>query len=79
MKAVINIKLKDGILDPAGKAVLQALKSKGNKDIKDVRIGKQIVIELNPATDKESAKAALKKACEEFLANTVVEEYEIVL
>ncbi|CAD7289724.1 Phosphoribosylformylglycinamidine synthase subunit PurS [Campylobacter majalis] len=78
MKAVINIALKNGVLDPAGKATQHALISLGFSNVEDVRIGKQIVLEIN-ATNKEEAKKQLKTMCEELLANTVIEDYEIVL
>lgn len=78
MKAVINIALKNGVLDSAGKATQHALISLGFSNVEDVRIGKQIVLEIN-ATNKEEAKKQLKTMCEELLANTVIEDYEIVL
>lgn len=78
MKAVINIALKSGVLDPAGKATQHALISLGFANVEDVRIGKQIVLEID-AVSKEEAKKQLETMCEELLANTVIEDYEIVL
>lgn len=78
MKAIINIALKNGVLDPAGKATEHALGSLGFTNTSDVRIGKQIVLNIDVAT-KDEARAQLEKMCEELLANTVIEEYEIVL
>ena len=76
MKAIVNIGLKQGVLDPAGKAVHHALTSLHFDDINDVRIGKQIVIDLD-TDDEKKAKDDVTKMCEELLANTVIEDYEI--
>ena len=79
MKAIINIGLKKGVLDSAGKATHHTLDTVGFKDIvKDVRIGKQIIIELN-CEDELSAKAEATKMCEQLLANTVIEDYDITI
>jgi len=77
MKAIINIGLKKGVLDSAGKAAHHTLDTVGFKEIvKDVRIGKQIVMELNCA-DEATARAEATKMCEKLLANTVIEDYDI--
>ena len=78
MKAIVNIYLKEGILDPQGKAVHHALGSLGFDNIGNVRIGKQIILELE-AEDTESAKAEVKEMTETLLANTVIEDYTIEL
>jgi phosphoribosylformylglycinamidine synthase len=77
MKAIINIALKNGVLDSAGKATHHTLDRLGFKDIvTDVRIGKQIIMELN-SNDEAQAKQEVKKMCEQLLANTVIEDYDI--
>lgn len=76
MRVVINIYLKSGVLDPQGKAVHHALESLGFKEVKDVRIGKQIILEIDEV-DKEKAKKRVKQMCETLLANTVIEDYKI--
>ncbi|MFL1706975.1 MULTISPECIES: phosphoribosylformylglycinamidine synthase subunit PurS [unclassified Campylobacter] len=78
MKAVVNVSLKNGVLDPQGKAVEHALESLGFSGISNVRIGKQIVLDIN-ASSSQSAKKELEKMCEELLANTVIEDYEIIV
>ena len=78
MKVVVNIKLKEGVLDPQGKAVSHALSSLGFSSIEGVRIGKQIVLELDES-DEKKAKEQASKMAEELLANTVIEDYEIVI
>ena len=78
MKAVVNIALRSGVLDPAGKAVEHALNSLGFSGVSNVRIGKHIVLDIDE-NDKAKANEQLKVMCEELLANTVIEDYEIVL
>jgi len=75
MKIAVNVHLKKGVLDPQGKAVLNALKTLGF-DAEDVRVGKQILIDIN-TTDKEKAIEEAKKMADELLANPVIENYEI--
>jgi phosphoribosylformylglycinamidine synthase len=76
MKAIVNVYLKEGVLDPQGKAAHHALESMNFKGVKDVRIGKQIVIQLE-TNDKEEAEKEVKEMCETLLANTVIEDYTI--
>jgi len=76
MKAIVNVYLKEGVLDPQGKATHHALESLGFKGVKDVRIGKQIVIELD-SNSKEEALKEVEKMSETLLANTVIEDYNI--
>lgn len=77
MKAIVNIGLKKGVLDDQGKATHHALDTLGFKDIvKDVRVGKQIIIELN-SSDEELGMQEVTKMCQKLLANTVIEDYEI--
>jgi phosphoribosylformylglycinamidine synthase len=79
MKAIINIALKQGVLDSAGKATHHTLHRVGFKDIvKDIRVGKQIIMELN-TTSKEEANKQVTQMCEQLLANTVIEDYEIII
>ena len=78
MKAIINISLKAGVLDSQGKAVHHALDSLHFSDVTDVRVGKQIILELK-TEDKTKAMQDVTKMCEEILANTVIEDYEIEL
>ncbi len=76
MKAIVNVRLKEGVLDPQGKAVAHALNSIGFDSIENVRIGKQIVLTLDES-DEQKAKEDVKKMAEELLANTVIEDYDI--
>jgi len=76
MKIIVNIQLKEGVLDPQGKAVHHALSALNFNEVNDVRIGKQIVMQVNE-TDRDKAVASVSEMCEELLANTVIENYEI--
>ncbi|MFK5938014.1 MAG: phosphoribosylformylglycinamidine synthase subunit PurS [Sulfurimonas sp.] len=78
MKAIINISLKAGVLDSQGKAVHHALDSLNFSSVNDVRIGKQVILQLD-TDDKTEAMADVTKMCEELLANTVIEDYQIEL
>jgi phosphoribosylformylglycinamidine synthase PurS subunit len=78
MKARITVTLKNGVLDPQGKAIEGALRSLGVDGVDSVRQGK--VFEIDVATaDRARAETLLKEACERLLANTVVENYRIEL
>jgi len=76
MTATVNIFLKEGVLDPQGKAAHHALDSLGFTSVSDVRIGKQIIIKLD-TDDKTAAEAEVKEMCETLLSNTVIEDYTI--
>ncbi|MDF1875570.1 phosphoribosylformylglycinamidine synthase subunit PurS [Sulfurimonas sp. SAG-AH-194-I05] len=78
MKAIVNVSLKAGVLDSQGKAVHHALDSLNFSGVNDVRVGKQIILKLD-TDNKEAAMADVTKMCEELLANTVIEDYEIEL
>jgi len=74
MKARVIVTLKNGILDPQGKAIEGALKSLAISGIDSVRQGKVFEIEVADGADTD---ALLKQACEKLLANSVVEDYRI--
>ena len=78
MKAKVYVTLKKSVLDPQGKAVQQALSSLGFSEVKDVRMGKYIELELGPI-EKAKAEQKIKTMCEKLLANTVIEEYRYEL
>ena len=76
MVIAINIHLKNGVLDPQGKAIYNALNTLGFNNIKDVRVGKQILLNID-TNNKEEAIEIASKATKELLANPVIENYEI--
>ena len=78
MKVIVNVSLKAGVLDSQGKAVHHALHSLHFESVSDVRVGKQIVLTINE-TDENKVRADVTQMCEDLLANTVIEEYEIEL
>jgi phosphoribosylformylglycinamidine synthase len=78
MKARVFVTLKNGVLDPQGKAIGNALHGLGFGQVGAVRQGKVIDIELEER-DQARAQASLKEMCEKLLANTVIEKYEIEL
>ena len=78
MKATIYISLKNGVLDPQGKAIENALGQLGFDGVENVRQGKMIELELAD-TDAKQAHDRLQEMCEKLLANTVIENYDIRL
>ena len=78
MKAKVHITLKNGVLDPQGKAIGRALAGLGFQGVGEVRQGKVIELEI-AETDRAKAEAQVKKMCETLLANTVIENYAIEL
>jgi phosphoribosylformylglycinamidine synthase len=77
MKARIAITLKNGVLDPQGKAIHSALVNQGFHDVTDVRQGKIIDIELK-TSNSEQARLDIEAMCQKLLANTVIENYTIL-
>ena len=78
MKARVTVTLKNGVLDPQGKAIEGALASLGFAGASDVRVGKVIDLEVK-AADRNAAEAEIRQMCERLLANTVIENYRIDL
>ena len=76
MKAKVKVTLKNGVLDPQGKAIEGALSHMGFGGVEQVRQGKYFEIEL-AETDRAKAEAQLKAMCEKLIANTVIENYVI--
>ncbi|MGY8956029.1 MAG: phosphoribosylformylglycinamidine synthase subunit PurS [Alphaproteobacteria bacterium] len=76
MKARIHITLKNGVLDPQGKAIHHSLEGLGFDGVNDVRQGKFIELELADG-DIEAARAKVAEMCEQLLANTVIENYSV--
>ena len=78
MKARVFVTLKNGVLDPQGKAIEHALSGLGFGGVGSVRQGKVFDVELQ-GTDKAKAEAELKAMCDKLLANTVIENYSVAL
>lgn len=78
MKARIKITLKNGVLDPQGKAIQNALGGLGIAGVDQVRQGKYIEVDL-AETDEARARATIERMCKDLLANTVIENYSYEL
>jgi len=78
MTAIINISLKNGVLDSQGKAVHHALDSLHFENVEDIRVGRQVVMKLTQE-DETKAHEEVTQMCEDLLANTVIEDYTIEL
>ncbi len=76
MKAKVHVTLKNGVLDPQGKAVQHALAGLGFGGVEGVRQGKFIELEL-AETDPKKAEAQVEEMCKKLLANTVIENYSV--
>lgn len=74
LKVKIYITLKNGVLDPQGKAIQNSLFALGHNNVQEVRVGKMIEIKIN-GLSKEKAEIKLKEMCEKLLANTIIEDY----
>nr|EES51451.1 MAG: phosphoribosylformylglycinamidine synthase, purS [Leptospirillum ferrodiazotrophum] len=74
VRVTVLVRIRDGVLDPQGEAVKQALKDMGHSTIEDVRIGKivEVILPSGPGLPELA-----KEWCERLLANPVVERYEI--
>lgn len=77
MKALVHVKLKSGVLDPQGKAIARACASLGLDAIRGVRQGKLFEIDVD-VDDADRARALVSEIGEKLLANTVIEDFEIV-
>ena len=73
MKTRVYVTLKNGVLDPQGKAIHHALEGLGFGGVKDVRAGKLIELDLEPGVTEDD----IEEMCRKLLANTVIENYRI--
>ena len=76
MKVMVNISLKEGVLDPEGQAIKTSLSNLGFENLNDVRTGIQIILDFEKLEENEAVLKA-KKMCEDLLVNTVIEKYKI--
>jgi len=76
MTAKVTIMLKDGILDPQGRIILQALENLGIDKIDEVRMGKMILLHFGDVSEDEAKKLA-EKASTKLLANPTIEQFHI--
>ncbi|MBI4591140.1 MAG: phosphoribosylformylglycinamidine synthase subunit PurS [Candidatus Rokubacteria bacterium] len=76
MRARIFVRLKRGILDPQGVAVKRALEGLGYGEVRDLRVGKVLELELEPA-DPGQVRSRLEDMCRRLLANPVTEDFTV--
>ena len=77
MKIKVIVTLKNGVLDPQGKAIQQTLNGMSFSDVKQVRQGKYFDIEVN-IEDEKKAKTKVEDMCKKLLANLVIEDFKII-
>ena len=77
MKVKVIVTLKDGVLDPQGKAIQQTLNGMNFDNVSEVRQGKFFEIEVKE-NDENKAKSLVDDMCKKLLANMVIEDYKIV-
>ena len=77
MKIKVIVTLKNGVLDPQGKAIQQTLKGMNFNNVEEVRQGKFFEIEVNESNETK-AKSLVDDMCKKLLANLVIEDYKIV-
>ena len=77
MKIKVIVTLKNGVLDPQGKAIQQTLNAMSFSNVEGVRQGKFFEININES-DEAKAKSQVEEMCEKLLANLVIEDYKII-
>ena len=77
MKVKVIVTLKNGVLDPQGKAIQQTLNGMNFNNVDDVRQGKFFEINVNE-NDEVKAKLQVEEMCKKLLANLVIEDYKIL-
>ena len=77
MKVKVIVTLKNGVLDPQGKAIQQTLDGMAFDNVSEVRQGKYFDIEVNES-DESKAKSQVEEMCKKLLANLVIEDYKIL-
>lgn len=76
MKAEVIVRLKEGVLDPQGKAIHHALESLGYQGVESAKVGKIITLEI-AGNNKADIQKKVESMCDTLLANTVIEDYSI--
>jgi len=77
MKIKLIVTLKNGVLDPQGKAIQQTLNGMNYSNVKEVRQGKYFDIEIDEK-DESKAKSMVEDMCKKLLANLVIEDFKII-
>ncbi len=77
MKIKVIVTLKEGVLDPQGKAIKQTLNGMNFVNVEQIRQGKYFEIDVNES-DEIKAKSQVEEMCKKLLANLVIEDYKII-
>jgi phosphoribosylformylglycinamidine synthase len=77
MLAKVYVTLKNGVLDPQGKAIQHAASTIGYNAVADVRQGKYFEVQLDAALDAATARAQVEKFAHDVLSNPVIEDYKV--
>ncbi|MEF2290681.1 MULTISPECIES: phosphoribosylformylglycinamidine synthase subunit PurS [Virgibacillus] len=75
-KVKVHITLKEGVLDPQGKAIQQSLHALGYEEVEEARVGKMIELQVEEGPHIE---ARIKEMCDKLLANPVIENYQVTM
>ncbi len=78
MKVRVDVMLKEGVLDPQGKAISHALGTLGFEGVTDVRVGKSMIIETTETNEAKAIESA-KEMAEKLLANLVIEDFNVTV
>ena len=73
----VLVSLKDDVLDPAGRALAERVSSIGFTEVKEAKIGKYIELYIETG-DREKEKERVEDMCHKLLANTLIEDFEII-
>jgi len=76
MKVKVEVRFKEGVLDPEGQTILNTLNRKGYDFVDDVRVGKVIEMEVEDGVDGYEKK--IEEICHSILANPIIEDYRII-
>ena len=74
MRVKIFVSLKQGVLDPQGKAIERSLHTLGYSEVRDTRVGKFLELEID-ARSRAEVEPRIREMCDKLLANTVIEDY----
>jgi len=75
MRVKIFVSLKNGVLDPQGKAIERSLHTLGYPEVKEVRMGKYLELNIEASSSRAAAESRIREVCDKLLANPVIEDY----
>jgi phosphoribosylformylglycinamidine synthase PurS subunit len=75
MRVKIFVSLKNGVLDPQGKAIERSLHTLGYPEVQEVRMGKYLELNIEASSSRAAAESRIREMCDKLLANPVIEDY----